>query len=125
MNDMPEKIWAGIYCDDKEWALKENPGATPYIRADIHESRVSDLLEANNRYLERARLAEAKISDVLDIVSQHRPSTRDELPDSHFQDSEAGREEAKAVRARNDGFNLACALIRKRIAKIAARKEKA
>lgn len=34
-----------------------------FIPAKFHDRRVADLLETNNRYLERARAAEAKLSN--------------------------------------------------------------
>ena len=38
-------------------------GGTNYIQEDIHKRRVDDLLETTNRYLERARKAEAKLKE--------------------------------------------------------------
>lgn len=45
-----------------------------YIRADIHERRVQDLLEANNRYLFELRQLKQKSKPYLDTPDQYKLS---------------------------------------------------
>lgn len=40
------------------------PPSVPYIREDIHDNRVTELLHANNALLERAREAERKLEEL-------------------------------------------------------------
>jgi hypothetical protein len=54
---------------------------------------------------------------ILALLPEHKPDTRAELPDTNFQDSDVGREEAAYVRAKNHGWNLAAAIMRVRIEK--------
>lgn len=51
--DNGETLWCDHVPDD-------GMEATVYIRADIHNKRVEELLRSNNELLERARKAEAK-----------------------------------------------------------------
>lgn len=72
MSDMPKEIWAwrGHLVDSYGPLIiraKEHEMDKPsvkYIRADIHEARVTELLESNNALLERARLAEERARDL-------------------------------------------------------------
>lgn len=77
MSDMPGTIWVheyrSSYTHDVAFeGCTENTRDDQelYIRADIHERRVSDLLEANNLYLERAREAEADKAEARSILEE-------------------------------------------------------
>jgi len=55
-DNMPDEIWAteSKYPTPRIWRdVDIIEGATRYIRADIHEKRVQELLEASNTYVFR------------------------------------------------------------------------
>lgn len=60
-NEMPDEIYLSSQFGGTV-GFEPFPSGIKYTRADIHEQRVAELLEANNRLLERARIVEAKLA---------------------------------------------------------------
>lgn len=55
------RIWTKVDAIRAKQAAKPTGSALPVATSDSNSSRVQDLLEANNRYLQRARDAEAEV----------------------------------------------------------------
>lgn len=60
-NGDPEELWIGRCAIALTIEDQKQGDGVKYIHADVHKNRVDELLEANNRYLERARTAEEKL----------------------------------------------------------------
>lgn len=93
--DLPERIYLLPEFGDDEgtvWCADPAPGtgmdpadAVAYVRADVHDRRVTELLEANSREVERRRKAEADLAGLTaqintPIVDDWFAGVRNEAP---------------------------------------------
>lgn len=117
MSDFPEKVICYYpvsslapmeVCTELGWPDLQQ---AEFIRRDIHESRISDLLEANNCYLERARAAENQIEEDADAIVALSVCCKVRMTKNNYYVIKKTLEKNKAV-------------IDRAVAKIAARKEK-